>query len=194
MAVLQFLLSNLPNSHFFLLYSSTHFTISTTFSIPIPRPPKLHNPKPPRASINGEPTTSPQTPKPSRQGRKKNPTTSQTQSSSKPKRTRKTQSQNNTIEANGTIESTNDVEDEDYDDGIDFPYEDPPLICCFGAAQKEFVPTVRISEEQMHQDRYSEFVQNLGFVGLAAVFFRPKHWTDSTGGAASVGEIGGPAK
>ncbi|THF96414.1 hypothetical protein TEA_015440 [Camellia sinensis var. sinensis] len=107
---------------------------SKTFPIPIPRPPKLHNPKPPRASINGEPTTSPQTPKPNCRGRKKNPTTSHTQSSSKPKRTRKTQSQNGTIEANGTIESTNDVEDEDYDDGIDFPYEDPPLICCFGAA------------------------------------------------------------
>ncbi|CAL5420236.1 unnamed protein product [Camellia sinensis] len=157
MAAIQFLPSNLPNSHSFLLYSPTHFSISATFPIPIPRPPKLHNPKPPRASINGEPTTSPQTPKPNRRGRKKNPTTSQTQSSSKPKRTRKTQSQNGTIEANGTIESTNDVEDEDYDDGIDFPYEDPPLICCFGAAQKEFVPTVRVSEEQMHQDRYSEW-------------------------------------
>lgn len=45
----------------------------------------------------------------------------------------------------------------DYDDGMDFPYEDPPLVCCFGAAQKEFLPTVRISEEQMHPDIYSEW-------------------------------------
>ncbi|GAB4833925.1 Fructokinase-like 1, chloroplastic [Ancistrocladus abbreviatus] len=49
-------------------------------------------------------------------------------------------------------------EDEDhYDDGIDFLYEDPPLLCCFGAAQKEFVPTVRVSEEQMHPDIYSDW-------------------------------------
>eukprot|EP00262_Sarcandra_glabra_P012197 TRINITY_DN3099_c0_g1_i1.p1 TRINITY_DN3099_c0_g1~~TRINITY_DN3099_c0_g1_i1.p1 ORF type:complete len:491 (+),score=51.72 TRINITY_DN3099_c0_g1_i1:71-1543(+) len=46
-------------------------------------------------------------------------------------------------------------EDADYDDGIDFPYESPPLICCFGAAQREFVPTVRISEQRMHPDMYS---------------------------------------
>ncbi|XP_076958000.1 fructokinase-like 1, chloroplastic [Bidens hawaiensis] len=45
----------------------------------------------------------------------------------------------------------------DFDDGIDFPYEDPPLICCFGAVQKEFVPTVRVSDQQMHPDMYSEW-------------------------------------
>ncbi|PWA54354.1 Carbohydrate kinase PfkB [Artemisia annua] len=44
-----------------------------------------------------------------------------------------------------------------FDDGIDFPYEDPPLVCCFGAAQKEFVPTVRVSDQQMHPDMYSEW-------------------------------------
>ncbi|GJZ76182.1 fructokinase-like 1 protein, chloroplastic [Tanacetum coccineum] len=46
---------------------------------------------------------------------------------------------------------------DDFDDGIDFPYEDPPLVCCFGAAQKEFVPTVRVSDQQMHPDMYSEW-------------------------------------
>lgn len=46
---------------------------------------------------------------------------------------------------------------DDYDDGVDFPYPDPPLVCCFGAAQKEFVPTVRVSSEQMDQDKYSEW-------------------------------------
>ncbi|KAG8374379.1 hypothetical protein BUALT_Bualt11G0125800 [Buddleja alternifolia] len=45
----------------------------------------------------------------------------------------------------------------DFDDGIDFPYEDPPLICCFGAAQKEFLPTVRVAPEQMHPDIYSQW-------------------------------------
>lgn len=46
---------------------------------------------------------------------------------------------------------------EKYDDGVDFPYPNPPLVICFGAAQKEFVPTVRVSHEQMHQDKYSEW-------------------------------------
>ncbi|CAM8920232.1 unnamed protein product [Rhodiola kirilowii] len=44
-----------------------------------------------------------------------------------------------------------------FDDGVDFPYEDPPLICCFGAAQKEFVPSVRVSDNQMHPDIYSDW-------------------------------------
>lgn len=46
---------------------------------------------------------------------------------------------------------------DEYDDGVDFPYPDPPLVCCFGAAQKEFVPTVRVSPEQMDKDKYSEW-------------------------------------
>lgn len=46
---------------------------------------------------------------------------------------------------------------DDYDDGVDFPYPNPPLVCCFGAAQKEFVPTVRVSPEQMDKDKYSEW-------------------------------------
>lgn len=48
-------------------------------------------------------------------------------------------------------------EEEDFDDGMDFPYEWPPLVCCFGAAQTEFVPTVRVSDRQMHPDRYSSW-------------------------------------
>lgn len=54
-------------------------------------------------------------------------------------------------------ESDNIEEIDDYDDGIDFPYEDPPLVCCFGAAQKEFVPTVRVAPEQMDPDIYSQW-------------------------------------
>ncbi|KAJ8453358.1 hypothetical protein Cgig2_008242 [Carnegiea gigantea] len=48
-------------------------------------------------------------------------------------------------------------EDFDYDDGMDFPYLDPPLVCCFGAVQKEFLPTVRVSEAQMDPDIYSQW-------------------------------------
>lgn len=40
---------------------------------------------------------------------------------------------------------------------MDIPYEDPPLVCCFGAAQKEFVPTVRVAPEQLHPDIYSQW-------------------------------------
>lgn len=53
--------------------------------------------------------------------------------------------------------SRNVDEIDEYDDGVDFPYPDPPLVCCFGAAQKEFVPTVRVSPEQMDKDKYSEW-------------------------------------
>ncbi|EPS61748.1 fructokinase-like protein 1, partial [Genlisea aurea] len=53
--------------------------------------------------------------------------------------------------------SESTVDFRDYDDGIDFPYEDPPLICCFGAVQKEFIPTVRIAPEQMDPDIYSQW-------------------------------------
>ncbi|CAH8382680.1 unnamed protein product [Eruca vesicaria subsp. sativa] len=45
----------------------------------------------------------------------------------------------------------------DYDDGIDFPYSDPPLVCCFGAVQKEFVPVVRVHDNPMHPDIYSQW-------------------------------------
>ncbi|KAH9614247.1 hypothetical protein KSS87_016249 [Heliosperma pusillum] len=43
---------------------------------------------------------------------------------------------------------------EEIDDGMDITYLDPPLICCFGAVQKEFVPSPIVSEKQMHPDRY----------------------------------------
>lgn len=86
----------------------------------------------PKASVNG---TSP--PKTTRRSRKK--PTSKSPKSDIP-----------------TI-SKHDLELDAFDDGIDFPYEDPPLVCCFGAAQKEFVPTVRVSDQQMHPDMYSEW-------------------------------------
>ncbi|XP_072954872.1 fructokinase-like 1, chloroplastic [Typha angustifolia] len=58
-----------------------------------------------------------------------------------------------------TLECGDEDADEVFDDGIDFPYESPPLVCCFGAAQREFVPTVRVSDRQMHPDQYSTWKQ-----------------------------------
>ncbi|KAL9225666.1 hypothetical protein vseg_001562 [Gypsophila vaccaria] len=49
------------------------------------------------------------------------------------------------------------VSDLDYEDGMDYPYLDPPLVCCFGAVQREFVPSVRVSEQRMHPDMYSQW-------------------------------------
>jgi hypothetical protein len=85
----------------------------------------------PKATVNG---TSP--PKPTRRTPRKKPT-------SKPPKSE--------------IPTISKPDLDAFDDGIDFPYEDPPLVCCFGAAQKEFVPTVRVSDQQMHPDMYSEW-------------------------------------
>ncbi|XP_050219855.1 fructokinase-like 1, chloroplastic [Mercurialis annua] len=111
-----------------------------------------HQLKPPQASpsaspsINGDSDNGAiESPKPSRRGRKKKPTSS----SSSSKTSKKTQPEKN----NDTI--SDDVED--FDDGVDFPYDNPPLICCFGAVQKEFVPTVRVHDNQMHPDIYSQW-------------------------------------
>lgn len=92
-----------------------------------------------------------QTKQPPRRGRKKGSTSSSSSSESstkKTRRSRKSQAENDQV---------SDSELEDYDDGMDIPYDDPPLICCFGAVQKEFVPTVRVSDNPMHPDIYSEW-------------------------------------
>ncbi|KAJ6837983.1 putative fructokinase-like 1, chloroplastic [Iris pallida] len=87
---------------------------------------------------------------PKRRGRKKSTTTTTSSTSSpekkKPRRSRKKPQ-----------EKSDGEEEGDLDDGIDFPYESPPLVCCFGAAQREFVPTVRVSDRQMHPDQYSSW-------------------------------------
>lgn len=46
-------------------------------------------------------------------------------------------------------------DDDDYD--VSMFEDDVPLVCCFGAAQKEFVPTVRVSDDQMHPDIYADW-------------------------------------
>ncbi|XP_062207457.1 fructokinase-like 1, chloroplastic [Phragmites australis] len=62
----------------------------------------------------------------------------------------------------GTEKTNREAEEEDgvdlesdNDDGVDFSNEWPPLVCCFGAPRWEFVPTVRVSDRQMHPDQYS---------------------------------------
>lgn len=104
----------------------------------------------PRASINGDHTVSSPL-KPARRGRKKSTSTATT--------TPPTKSSSHTKKSGTGVKKTEKEEEEveDFDDGVDIPYEDPPLICCFGAAQKEFVPTVRVSDQQMHPDMYSEW-------------------------------------
>lgn len=117
------------------------------------KPFKSHKLNPLRAS--GEENGSIEEPKkPARRGRKKGSTSSSSTTSppKKTNRSKKAQVENGPVEA-----EISDSELEDYDDGIDFPYDDPPLVCCFGAAQKEFVPTVRVSDNPMHPDMYSQW-------------------------------------
>ncbi|KAG0501233.1 hypothetical protein HPP92_001305 [Vanilla planifolia] len=61
------------------------------------------------------------------------------------------------VEAQTVAKSKVEEEEEDFDEDDDLPYMSPPLICCFGAAQREFVPTVRVSKRQMHPDQYSSW-------------------------------------
>ncbi|XP_031284013.1 fructokinase-like 1, chloroplastic [Pistacia vera] len=95
-----------------------------------------------------------ESPKPSRRGRKKKAMSSP--STKNTRRSKKSEDENGAVEAKETVTMEVSSEDlGDYDDGMDFLYDDPPLICCFGAVQKEFVPTVRVHDNQMHPDIYS---------------------------------------
>ncbi|KAJ4834746.1 Fructokinase-like 1, chloroplastic [Turnera subulata] len=118
-------------------------------------------------------TEAPESPKPSRRGREeKSPSTSTTTSSSTTATTKRRTKKKSEEEAGAEPETgkvaveerhgeepESDSELEDFDDGIDFPYEDPPLVCCFGAAQKDFLPMVRVHHEQMHPDRYNTWTE-----------------------------------
>lgn len=102
----------------------------------------------PKSSINGGKITNgaaaETAAKPSRKGRKKKQTST-------------------VIEKDNTENDVTETDPElnpalvDYDDGIEFPYDDPPLVCCFGAVQKEFVPVVRVHDNPMHPDMYSQW-------------------------------------
>lgn len=101
----------------------------------------------PKASINGGITiaaAAEETAKPSRRGRKKKQTSTVTEKEEI---------------VNGTVGTDPELNSDlvDYDDGIEFPYDDPPLVCCFGAVQKEFVPVVRVHDNPMHPDMYSQW-------------------------------------
>ncbi|XP_011624700.1 fructokinase-like 1, chloroplastic [Amborella trichopoda] len=87
-----------------------------------------------------------------RRTRKKDPS-----SSPSPKKARRSKKTEPVQEPEGSkkIQEYEEEGDGDDEDPMDFPYEWPPLICCFGAAQREFLPTVRVAERQMHPDIYS---------------------------------------
>ncbi|GFS44245.1 fructokinase-like 1 [Actinidia rufa] len=165
-----------PSLPLVLFLPSNSLQNSPTCSIPTTTPHKSQNPKLPKASINGDQNNSPPPTKPNRRGRKKNPTTS-SPPTKKTKQPPKSKIQNTAIEPIESTEPATIIEDEEnYDDGIDFPYEDPPLVCCFGAARKEFVPTVRVSEEQMDADIYSEWKM---------LQWKPPEFARAPGGAPS---------
>lgn len=159
MAAAHLHLLSLPqNSHSFALNSLTHFRIAALVFSPTSKLRTFHPPKCSSDDSAAEPSKS------SRRGRKKSSTTtisspSTSTATKKSRRPRKSQPKKDVSdELNVQNEQLLDDEEiDDYDDGIDFPYESPPLVCCFGAAQKEFVPTVRVSTEQMHPDIYSQW-------------------------------------
>ncbi|KAF6160982.1 hypothetical protein GIB67_007623 [Kingdonia uniflora] len=95
--------------------------------------------------INTNTNESLETSKPPRKARKKAPITTAT--TKKPRRSKKIDTP--------VVETVETNEENCEDDEMDFPYENPPLVCCFGPAHKEFVPTVRVSDRQMHPDIYS---------------------------------------
>ncbi|KAK6125949.1 hypothetical protein DH2020_040257 [Rehmannia glutinosa] len=135
----------LHHPHSFALNSYTNIKFSPNYTI--------FSLKPPKSSSSDTPSTTATTTT-RRGGRKKSTSTT----TKKPKRVTKT-AESSDSEKEAGISKENDNVDElyDYDDGVDFPYEDPPLVCCFGAAQKEFLPTVRVAPEQMHPDIYSQW-------------------------------------
>ncbi|KAF5750873.1 fructokinase-like 1 chloroplastic [Tripterygium wilfordii] len=157
---------------FLVCFRSLHLNPS---SATIPQAPKPLNPNrtlhytlnPLKASINGYTDGAIESPKPARRGRKKKSTSTTTTTSApkkETKRSRKPKPQNGTIEVElespKTERTDDEIDIEDYDDGMDSQYDYPPLICCFGAAQKEFVPTVRVHDIQRHPDIYSSWKQS----------------------------------
>ncbi|KAE9600854.1 hypothetical protein Lal_00011384 [Lupinus albus] len=133
--------------HFLQPFSSIHLR---TFHSSIPKftifQPK--NPYPIKASVN---STGAAVESPKQRGRKKKTPASEEQSNLQK------ETKNDNFEPQNAENGEEEEELEDYDDGISFPYDEPPLICCFGAVQKEFVPTVRVQKYPMHPDKYSEW-------------------------------------
>eukprot|EP00252_Welwitschia_mirabilis_P011984 TRINITY_DN2663_c0_g1_i5.p1 TRINITY_DN2663_c0_g1~~TRINITY_DN2663_c0_g1_i5.p1 ORF type:complete len:491 (-),score=76.21 TRINITY_DN2663_c0_g1_i5:259-1731(-) len=57
---------------------------------------------------------------------------------------------------NSSLKHTGNVGFSDSDEDMyALKHAMPPLVCCLGAAMNEFMPTVRVSEKQMHPDIYS---------------------------------------
>ncbi|KAH0449042.1 hypothetical protein IEQ34_022842 [Dendrobium chrysotoxum] len=150
-----------------LLFNARHLAPPLLSSSPIPsNTPQWkplffsvlsYNQTAPKATTNGGNGT-PEPPKRAKKTRKK------PSSSASVKKKRASMEKDSTLEESKVAGAQTETkakgaeEDEDvFDDDIDFPYESPPLVCCFGAAQREFVPTVRVSERRMHPDQYSSW-------------------------------------
>ncbi|KAL2229517.1 fructokinase-like 1, chloroplastic [Sesamum indicum] len=143
-----------PHSHSFPLHSHANLNFSSNYPIFTLLTQTCHKLPPPRCSTTDD---APSTTTPRRRGRKKS-TSSPTSAPKRSKRpTKRAEPSNSQNEAVIFKESDHVEELFDFDDGIEFPYEDPPLVCCFGAVQKEFLPTVRVAPEQMHPDIYSQW-------------------------------------
>ncbi|KAK1298959.1 Fructokinase-2 [Acorus calamus] len=129
--------------------NSLHPQLVLSLSPPKPfQKPLFHSLRPPK-SIKTEPTIA------SINGGTEKPTTTRTRARKKTTQTKKQSKKSEPIKEKVPPLEEEEEDIDGYDDGMDFPYEDPPLVCCFGAAQREFVPTVRVSDRQMHPDQYS---------------------------------------
>ncbi|KAM7265711.1 hypothetical protein ACFE04_003394 [Oxalis oulophora] len=122
----------LPNLH-----SLYHYSLTTK---------KLLNPV--KASVNGDINSDgvvEQPPSKPRRGRKKkDPLSSTTKKTPiSPKKSKISKVQNEELGP-------------EIDD-FEIPYNATPLICCFGSVKKEFLPTVRVHDNQMHSDMYSQW-------------------------------------
>ncbi|KAK3406879.1 hypothetical protein EUGRSUZ_K03004 [Eucalyptus grandis] len=122
-------------------------------------------PAPPKSSANGGDGGDGESRKPARKKGASAPSApSSSSAGKKAKRSARIEAENGAVAVAVAVEvepQAREEEDEggddwDYDDGID-SYDDPPLVCCFGAAQREFVPTVRVHHNPLHPDIYSQW-------------------------------------
>ncbi|KAL6840198.1 hypothetical protein ACP4OV_030008 [Aristida adscensionis] len=74
------------------------------------------------------------------------------------RRTRKTKQEGKKEEVAQAASSGKELTNLEAEEDEDFADEWPPLVCFFGAPRWEFVPTVRVSDRQMHPDIYSTWI------------------------------------
>lgn len=101
-------------------------------------------------AVSSSKKTSPVIKKIARRKKSEDKTTSAGDNASNvPKKSRRKKTPENREEKSMELEGDSEV------DVLSFEYDWPPLVCCFGSAKNEFIPTVRVSERQMDEDKYS---------------------------------------